>query len=359
MVRTAVIGLGRAAAEIHLPACRMLPEIEVVAGCDPDEARRMALARQFGLPAVYADPVEMLAREQPELVIVGVPPAHHSRMAQLALEHGAHVLCEKPFVGSLDEADCLIETAMQQRRLLAVNNQYRYMDIYRQTKAKLLEGVYGPLFYVQAWQQMFHPPSVEQTPWRRALPRYTLFEFGTHPLDLICHFFDALPLAVNAIASPARAGDGADVLVQMTLYFPDERYAVLSLNRMSHAPERYLEMRLDCERASLRLSYGGVARAGLSLNRTQDGYRPDLRFSLVKGGEARAESGGRSARIAAARRPPLAQATARHLIALLPEMQQPQPSLARARWAREILRIVFAGYESAARRQVVMLAPDA
>ena len=355
MVRTAIFGLGGVAERIHLPACRAIGEIQVVAACEPLEARREQMRARFQLPAVYADAQTLLEAENPELVIVGTPPDSHRDLCLLALESGAHVLCEKPFMLTVDEADEAIAAAGRQKRLLAVNTQYRYMATYRRAQQRLADGEFGRLFFLQCWQQMFHPPVFEKVPWRAALKQSTLFEFGAHALDLICFFFDALPAAVSACIPRVRQEYDSDVLVQTTLHFADERLATLALNRVSHAPERYLEMRLDCEQASLRLSLGGVARASVEMTRHRGRTRPNVRASFVKGGEARMEAGGRSTVIAAEPQTAFASATAMHLREFLGEMQQPAPNLSRAQHAREILRLVFAGYEAARRRTVIEL----
>ena len=142
-----------------------------------------------------------------------------------------------------------------------------------------------------------------------------------------------------------------DVLVQMALRFPEERLAVFSFNRVSHAPEKYLEMRLDCEKASLRISLGGVARVSIEWNR--HARRPIAQWGLLKGGQARAESGGRSRTYSTSRQGEFGVATARHLEIFLEEMRQPVPPIENALHAREILRVVFAGYDSAASGETI------
>ena len=112
---------------------------------------------------------------------------------------------------------------------------------------------------IQGWQQMFPPPAFEKN-WRASLLQSTLFEFGTHALDLICFFFEALPTSIVTIITYPRSEVAADVVVVCTLTFPGQRAASLVMNRVSHAPERYLEMRVDCHDASIRISLGGVAR---------------------------------------------------------------------------------------------------
>lgn len=311
------------------------------------------MAEKFGLRAVYPDAAALLEKEKPDAVIIGTPPDSHSELALEALEHGAHVFCEKPFMRTVEEADQVIAAAAARNLVIAVNNQYRYMPIYARTRERLERGDFGRLYFIQCWQQMFHPPAVERVAWRAALKQSTLYEFGTHALDLICFFFGALPEALTAQIPRARAGYSSDVLVLATLRFPEERVATLALNRVSQAPERYLEMRLDCERASLRLSLGGVARASIEWSKRLG--RPMARVSFVKGGEARQEADGRSVAYVKEKQPAFMSATATHLARFVSAIQTGARDYDAARHAREVLRLALAGYEAAASGETAWL----
>lgn len=338
-----VVGLGGVAHRIHLPACHAVQEIELVGGCDPHPEARAA-AQKLGVPKTYSTVAELLKETSPEVIIVGTPPGSHFEICEAAFEAGAHVFCEKPFMPDVEQADKIIEIARAKNLLLRVNNQYRFMSFYQETKARLNRGEFGRCFYIQAWQQMFHPPAKESN-WRSQLTQYVLYEFGTHALDLASFFFDSLPVSLNAHIPRARPEFDADVLVHATLRFPEERLAVFSFNRITHAPEKYLEMRLDCELASLRVSLGGVARMSVEWSRAAK--KPIVKAGFLKGGQARAERNGTTTTYSTSRHGEFASATAEHLRFFLTEMREPQRSLEGALHAREILQLVFAGYESA------------
>ena len=346
MIRVGLIGLGGVAERIHLPAIRSVPFLVLAGACEPDPRRREDVSRRFGIRPVFDDAEALLKSERPDLVVIGSPPDSHRQLCLLAIEHGAHVLCEKPFVENVAEADEVIAAAMARQRRIAVNNQYRYMPIYRRTRERIASGDFGEPFLIQCWQQMLHPPSRERN-WRAGLVRATLFEFGTHALDLICYLFGARPTAVTAHMPHPVPEIAADVVVVLTLAFPAERVATMVLNRISHAPERYFEMRVDCMRASLRLSLGGVARAGLDWSKALG--RPTVRLSFVKGGEARVERGGRSTPFVRDRRPAFAPATATHLARFAETIQRGGPvDYDEVHHARELIRIITAAYDSAA-----------
>lgn len=343
-VRVAIVGLGGVADRIHLPACKSIQEIEVVGGCDPNPESRQKMEKKFGVAPTFDNLEELLVKTRPEVVIVGTPPSSHFEICRKSMDAGAHVFCEKPFMTDVEQADRIIEIARQKNLLLRVNNQYRYMTIYSETKRRLLAGEFGRVHYIQCWQQMFHPPARE-TNWRNQLTQYVLYEFATHALDLICFFFDDLPASVNIFTPKCRPEFDADVVVSGILRFPEERLAMLSFNRISHAPEKYLEMRLDCEKASLRISLGGVARA--SVEWSKHAGRPILKTGLVKGGQVRMEKDGKSTVISSAKEREFASATATHLKHFIQQMSESRRTLEGAAHAREVLQLVFMGYESA------------
>ena len=342
-MRTAILGLGLVVEQIHLPACAAVPELDLVAGCDPRPERR-SWAEQRGMRVTYADAATLLEQEKPELVLIATPPDSHRELCLLALQHGAHVLCEKPFITSLEEADDVVVAAEQAGRNVVVNNQYRYLDTYLKTKQALDRGDFGRPYLIQAWQQMYHPPQHEDN-WRSRLTQSTLYEFGSHPLDLFSYLFGALPQTISAHIPKVRQDIEADVLVQATMRYPGERLATLMMNRVSRAPWRYLEMRVDCEEASLRLSFGGVAKATMEWSR--EAGRPVFRASFVKGGEARIERDGRSRLLACDKREGRPMATARVLAEMIGDIQAGRISLDAVNHSRALARTIFAGYESA------------
>ena len=347
-----LIGLGGVARRIHLPAIAAIPELKLVGGAESSTENARLATERFPIPRVFTDARELLSECRPDLVIVGTPPNLHHAHTKAALEAGAHVLCEKPFVSSVSEADDLIAAASRAKRLLAVNNQYRFMTVYRETERRLRAGEFGKAYQIQVWQQMFHPPSFEKN-WRAALVQSTLYEFGTHALDLICFFFDALPTAVTARIPRVPHGIDSDVLVVVLLDFPDGRVATMNLHRVSRAPERYLEMRLDAQEASIRLSLGGVARG--SLDWVKQLRRPILRVSLARGGEVRVERGGRSRVLVRSPKPEFASATVEHLRAVIQRIRRGDVSPEAAILARNVLSTVFAAYRSAEQGVTVSL----
>lgn len=344
--RVALIGLGAVARDIHLPALANHPAATLIAAADPSSASRERAARQIGRTRIYADPDSMLRKERPDLVIVATPPHLHRDHCLLALHCGAHVLSEKPFMESLEEADEVIAAATAVGRVVAVNHEYRFLPFYSQPASQLQAGVFGRPYYAHAQQRMLVTREQEQG-WRGELDRRVLFEFGGHVVDLLTFLFESDPIAVSARMPQIVSGDPTDALVVLRLDYPQDRVATVVLNRASRGAPRYLDLRLECERASLLMSFGGVAEFRLGWSRER--RRPTVRVSLARGGEAWAEADGKCWRVARAPREARPYATARLLSSMIEAIETDSEPVVSARYARGLLRVILAAYESARR----------
>jgi predicted dehydrogenase len=119
--RVAIVGLGRMGSTIddELPvgtpaysiaaACHASQRLQVVAGADIDPAKREAFQTRWGVSALYADYLEMIRQEQPDLVAICTKGVLHAEMAVAVAEAGAPMIfCEKAIACSMQEADAVL-----------------------------------------------------------------------------------------------------------------------------------------------------------------------------------------------------------------------------------------------------------
>jgi len=352
-LRVAVVGLGAVTRNIHLPAYKKLADkVEIVGGCDVDGAARQTAKEKFGLPEVFDDPLEMIKQTAPDIVSICTPPALHIEQSLMALENNCHVFCEKPVAESLPEADKLICAAAEAGRYVVVNNQFPYMNIHRAAKAAIGTPEFGKLLFLQAWQ-VFHPDEVTEADWRGRLRRRLCFEFGIHVFSLARYFFDDEPTAISAQMPNPLSKFQTDALNLITLEFADGRAASIILNRLSSAPERYLDMRLDGENASVYTSIGGEVRFEAGLHTRQK--LPFFGLNFVKGGKAVLQNGTQSKIIAKDGINPFASSTAYHFnnfVNALKNGSEPPGTIADN---RKTLALVFAAYDAAEARRTIYL----
>src|SRR2546423_12306034 len=91
-----IIGCGRAAQQLHLPALHFVPAIKVAALADVDLSRVETAARQFPDARRYSEAGELLADSELNAVGIWTPPQTHAEVALAAFAADKHVLGEKP-----------------------------------------------------------------------------------------------------------------------------------------------------------------------------------------------------------------------------------------------------------------------
>jgi predicted dehydrogenase len=109
-VRVGIIGCGGIARR-HALALTSIPEADLVACCDIDEARARALAAEHGVAGVFTDAERMLGSGEVEAVSICTPHPAHGPLLIAAAGSGVHAIVEKPLTTDLAEADRMIEAA--------------------------------------------------------------------------------------------------------------------------------------------------------------------------------------------------------------------------------------------------------
>jgi predicted dehydrogenase len=339
--RVAVIGLGNAGYTLHLPALEGMADVAVVAGVDPDAGRRERAAARFKVPT-FDDFDAMLAQAAPDVVVIATPPDTHADFALRSLAAGAHVLCEKPFVSSLDEADRIIAAAAAAGRRVALNHEFREMPIFRALRDAARPS---DVVFAQVWQLMDLPPWAEPG-WRGQMLQRTLYEAGVHLVDFLMALFGEKPVAVSATTSTCGVREGeTDAVALVTLEFSRGRLAQIVQNRLCKGETQYFEVRAETPGASLRASFGGRARVTAGLHRST---RPHLRVDYGVSGMAWREVG--NARTLLARNPkdPGMMATRYLLEKSFAAFRDGGEPPASAACGRDVLEVIAACYRSAA-----------
>lgn len=123
----------------------ILKSIESVEGicCGAVYSRReesgRKLADSFGISKVYTNLDHLLEDNEIDIIYIASPNSLHFEQAKAALKKGKHVIVEKPFTGTLEEAKELVQIAEQNRLFLFEAITVPYLPNYRSIKAMLPE----------------------------------------------------------------------------------------------------------------------------------------------------------------------------------------------------------------------------
>jgi predicted dehydrogenase len=192
-------GRGSQIGYIHRAAALRDRTFDLVAGAfDLDPERGRTFGAELGLdPArCYPDYRTMFAAEAArpdgiQAVSVATPNNTHYEISTAALEHGLHVVCEKPLCFTVAEAEALAALAKARAKVVGVTYGYAGHQLIEQARAMVAAGELGDIRLVNLqFAHGFHSAAVEEanpsTRWRVdprfAGPSYVLGDVGTHPL---------------------------------------------------------------------------------------------------------------------------------------------------------------------------------
>jgi predicted dehydrogenase len=141
-VRVAVAGLGRAGI-IHAAMAASVPDCTVVGLADAGTAARRR-ARGIGFAAPAFDRIErLIARTQPDALIVCVPHAERARAVRLGLEAGLAVLADRPLARTLTESEELVVLARERGMPLACAHVLPFHPVFVRAREILASGALG------------------------------------------------------------------------------------------------------------------------------------------------------------------------------------------------------------------------
>lgn len=139
-----IVGCGAVAKERHIPSfMKLKKDITLQAVCDKNDSLARDIARKYGIPKVYSNILEMLERENLDIVDICVPQQVHAPLAIQALEHGCHVLLEKPMALKTSECDQMIEASHKNGVKLCVVHNVLFYSPFLKAKELVAKGAIG------------------------------------------------------------------------------------------------------------------------------------------------------------------------------------------------------------------------
>jgi predicted dehydrogenase len=161
-LKVGLIGTGAVVRGAHLkPGWTVVPDVEIVACCDPNEKVARKLAEDFDIPHVFTDFRDLLKIEDLDAVDICTPNKVHTPAVIASLEAGKHVLCEKPLAVSTEEILAMREALRKTDRILMTAQHHRYTEISVAIKAWVDTGALGEVYHsrVNATRRNWLPPS--------------------------------------------------------------------------------------------------------------------------------------------------------------------------------------------------------
>jgi predicted dehydrogenase len=183
-------------------------QYKLVAVADRIEQRRAEATAARGCRA-YGDVAALARDEEVEMLVVATPNFLHTPHAVEALDAGKHVVCEKPFALSVEDADRMIGAARRAGRVLAPFQNRRYEESFQRVKQIIASGRLGRIVHIRIAMHAFGRRWDWQT-----LRKYgggQLYNNGPHLLDQALELFGpAEPDVFADLQNALSSGDAED-----------------------------------------------------------------------------------------------------------------------------------------------------
>jgi predicted dehydrogenase len=221
-IAVGLIGYGYAGRTFHAPLIRSVPGLQLthVGSTKPDLV-------QAELPGSTVCRAEALATHSGvDLIVIATPNESHFPLAAAALRAGKHVVIDKPFTVTLEEARSLRSLATEHSRLLSVFHNRRWDSEILATKAILDSGLLGDVSHYECHMDRFRPMVRER--WREDPGRGAglWFDLGPHMIDQALYLF-GLPDSVSASFDILRKGGKTDDWAHIQLIYKSDRLRVI------------------------------------------------------------------------------------------------------------------------------------
>lgn len=148
-VRVGVIGVGQIG-KYHLDNYQKIEGAEVVAIADVNESEANRVAGVYGIPNVYSNFRDLLARDDIQAVDVCLHNNFHAGVTIAALEAGKHVFCEKPMAGAYADAARMLQVGRDTGNMLHIQCQNIFLKEAKAAKFLIEEGHLGKVYHLRS-----------------------------------------------------------------------------------------------------------------------------------------------------------------------------------------------------------------
>lgn len=211
-LRLGFIGLGMAVTRIfsERPGIAELPHIKLTAAADPRTDALEHFQKEFG--ATGYDRVEdLLEQSDVDAVYIATPPEMHAQHVLLAIEHGKHVIVEKPIALTIEDCERMNAAAERKGIRLLAGHTHSFDPPIRKMRSIIRSGELGKLRMVNTWnfnEFMYRPWPNQELVTSEGI----LFNQAPHQVDIVRLLGGGMVRSVRAMGGAwdaCRPGMGA------------------------------------------------------------------------------------------------------------------------------------------------------
>jgi len=264
-------GPGAFIGNVHRMAAALDGCIELVCGAfSSDPQKSLEAGRNLFLPEerCYPDFQTMIQREaslplgeRMDFVAIVTPNHMHFAPAKMALEHGFHVVCDKPLCFSMEQAYELVALVERTKLIFAVTHNYSAYPMVKEARVRIQSGALGAIrkvlvTYPQGWLSTFlEAEDNKQASWRtdpnRSGKAGAIGDIGTHAENLVSYItglhIESLCADISTLVAGRQLDDDGSILLR----FSNGARGVLTASQICAGEENNLRIQIYGEKGAL------------------------------------------------------------------------------------------------------------
>lgn len=257
VLNVGIVGFGLSGQVFHAPFIQVNPNFNL----HTIVTTGGLAAEKYPAACICHNIEEMLADPAIDLVIICSPNALHYSQASAALQAGKHVIVEKPFTISSDDASSLIKTADSCGKKVFPFHNRRWDSDFLTLKHILEQGYLGKILDYESRIDRFSPV-ISRAFWKyhQEAGGGTLFDLGIHLIDQAVSLFGK-PEGVFAQLFNQLEGSITDDSFDLKLIYPELNVTLKASVFVKEPGPRFqvhgtsgsfVKFGIDCQEAQLR-----------------------------------------------------------------------------------------------------------
>lgn len=254
-VNTAILGYGKSAKQFHVPLLKSVPGFKVHSVLQRSKDDALGDFKNINIVRNLKD---LLKDDSIELVIITTPNHLHYEQAFDCLSADKHVVVEKPFTISTDQAEKLIRVARERDRVLTVFQNRRWDGDYLTLRKIIEEGRLGSLLEFESGYNRYRKLKKEEV-WKETDIDGSgiLYDLSPHLIDQALQLF-GMPELVFADIRNQRKGK-ADDWFNINLFYSELKVTLKAGMLVSDPTPRFI----------LRGDQGAYVKYGMDVQEEQ------------------------------------------------------------------------------------------
>ncbi len=224
-IRLGILGAGRIVDRVMKDMHR-LENVEITAIAARDAARAHAAADRYGIPNAYGSYMELAQSKKVDLVYIATPHPFHAQQSILMMNHGKHVICEKPMAIHHHEVQQMMDCAKENHVFLMEAMWTRFLPCVQEAARMVRDGVIGEVknvFGEFSWHAQEYDP--EDRVFNLELAGGGLLDLGVYPLMLCMQLLGSNPEKIQSLCRKSK--EGVDMHMSIQMQYPSGAIAQL------------------------------------------------------------------------------------------------------------------------------------